>query len=246
MRLSDPGISKTFLDQLNEDIFLELQLFEEEIRRTTLFLAFIPGEKIVPQKEERSVIERIFTESMLPLYLVLTTLTFIFFWIFGIYGPLIYVGMVFALSIFSGKIVARTGQWKITEKQQEIILLQYHFSPENFEDFRKKYAKKISEIRKKIYNISVAVGKQPDCNLSSKIFSEYGINCRAENLSVKRVNIYQLVKKAAEKFKIAIPKIVVSNTIIPNAAAAGASAGLGTVLITTGILSQLKRMNCIV
>lgn len=240
MRHSNSGISKTFLDQLYEDLFLTVQLFEEEIRKTTLYLAFMPSEKIVPEKERRGVIGRIFTESMLPLYVMLTTLTFVLFWIFGVYGPLVFVILVFALSILSGKIVARSGQWKITEEQQEIILLQYHFSPEKFEDFRKKYAKNISEIRKRIYDASIAVGKPPDCGISSRIFSEYGIDCRAENLSVKRVNVYQLVKKAAEKFGLQMPKIVVSNTIIPNAAAAGPSAGLGTVMISTGILTQLE------
>ncbi len=240
MRLSDSGISKIFLDQLYEDLFLMVQLFEEEIRKTTLYLAFMPGEKIVPEKERRGVIGRIFTESMLPLYVMLTALTFVFFLIFGIYGPLVFVTLMFVLAIFSGKIVARSGHWNITEDQQEIILLQYYFSPEKFEDFRKKYAKNISEIRKRIYENSIATGKPPDCEVSSRIFSAYGIDCKAENLSVKRVNIYQIVKRAAEKFGLPTPKIVVSNTIIPNAAAAGPSASLGTVMITTGILTQLE------
>ncbi len=240
MRLSDSGISKTFLDQLYEDLFLMVQVFEEEMRKTTLYLAFVPGEKIVPQKEGRGVIGRIFTESMLALYVLLTALTFVFFLIFNVYGPLVFVILMFVLAIFSGKIVARSGHWEITENQQEIILLQYHFSPERFEDFRRKYANNISEIRKKIYDVSIAIGKLPDCEVSSRIFSDYSISCRAENLSVKRINVYQIVKKAAEKFRLPTPKIVVSNTIIPNAAAAGPSVSLGTVMITTGILTQLE------
>jgi heat shock protein HtpX len=240
MMRSDLSISKTFLDQLYEDLFLTVQLFEEDIRQTTLYLAFMPGEKIVPEKESRGVIGRIFTESMLPLYVMLTALTFVFFVIFGNYGPTVFVILVFALSIFSGKIVAKSGHWTITEKQQEIILLHYHFSPEKFKEFRKKYATNIAEIRKKVYDASVAVGKLPECGTSSGIFAEYGIDCRAENFSVKRVNVYQLVKKAAEKFGLSMPKIVITNTIIPNAAAAGPYAGLGTVMITTGILTQLE------
>ena len=240
MRRSDSEISKTFLDQLYEDLFLMIQLFEEEMRQTTLYLAFMPEEKIVPEKEQRGIIGRIFTESMLPLYVILTALTFVFFSMFGMYGPLVFFVLMFAFSIFSGKIVALSGQWTITEKQQEIILLHYHFSPERFRDFKSKYAKNIAEIRKRIYDASIAVGKIPECRVSSKIFSEYGINCSAENLSVKRINVYQLVKKAAEKFGLPIPKIVISNTIILNAAAAGPAASLGTVLITTGILTHLK------
>ncbi len=240
MRCSDPEISKKFLDQLYEDLFLTVQLFEEEIRKTTLYLAFMPGEKIVSEKENRGVIGRIFTESMLPIYVLLTGLTFVFFLTFGVYGPIVFIILMFGLSIFSGKIVAKTGHWRITEKQQEIVLLQYHFSPDKFVDFKEKYAKNIAEIRKKIFDGSIAAGKLPNCKTSSEIFSKYGIDCISENISVKRVNVYQLVKQAAEKFGLKLPKIVVSNTIIPNAAAAGPSAGLGTVLITTGILTQLE------
>jgi heat shock protein HtpX len=240
MKLSDPGISKTFLDQLYEDLFLTVQAFEDEIRKTTLYLAFMPGKKIIPEKERRGIIGRIFTDSMLPLYIMLTTLTFAFFWIFGIYGPLVFVILMFGLAVFAGKIAGRGGNWKITKDQQEIVLLQYSFSPEKFSEFQEKYAEKISEIRKKIYDSSIAVGKLPNCEVSRAIFSEYGIDCKSENIAVKRINIYQIVKKAAEKFGLTTPKIVVSNTIVPNAAAAGPTATLGTVIITTGILTQLE------
>jgi len=237
---SDSKISKVLIDQLYEDLFLMVQLFEEENRKTTLYLAFMPGEKITTKKEQRSMIGIIFTESMLSLYIALMALTFVLFWIFGSYGPIIFVISIFILSILSGKIVAKSGDWKISKEKQELILLQYHFSPETFENFRKEYGKNITEIKRRIYETSLAVGKLPDCIVSSKIFSDYGINCKAENLSVKRINIYQIVKKAAEKFYLTLPKIVVKNTIIPNAAAAGPNASLGTVLITTGILSQLE------
>jgi heat shock protein HtpX len=215
-------------------------LFEEEIRKTTLYLAFTPDKNIFPEKENRSLVGRIFTDSMLPLYVMLTALTFVFFLAFGIYGPIVFVILVFALSIFSGKIVARAGDWKITEDQQEIILLQYSFSPENFKDFKEKYSKNIHEIRKKIYDVSIAVGAQPSCQVSSGIFADYGIDCKSENLSIKKINVYQIVKKAATKFGLSTPTIVVRNTIIPNAAAAGPVASLGTVMITTGILTQLE------
>jgi heat shock protein HtpX len=240
MRPSDSKISKTFLNHLYEDIFLMVQLFEEDIRKTTLYLAFMLKERNIKKKEQRSIIGRIFTESMLSLFILLSTLTFVLFFIFGSLGPLIFVAFLFSLSILVGKIVAKSGDWKITKEEQEIILLQYHFSPETFEEFRKKYANIISEIKKKIYNNSIAKGKIPSCEVSSKIFSEYGIDCKTENLSIKKINIYEIVKKVADKFGLTLPTIVVKNTIIPNAAAAGATPRIGTILITTGIMHQLE------
>jgi len=240
MKTSDSDISKAFLDQLYEDLFLTVQLFEEEIRKTTLYLGFVPGEKMVPESESRGIIGRIFTESMLPLYMGLTALTFLFFWLFNEFAPLIVVALGFVLSLSSGKLVAKSGHWKITEEQPEVFLLQYYFSPEKFKGFRKKYAQNIFEIRRKIYEASIAVGKPIDCGTASGIFSDYGIDCRPENLVVKKVNLFQIVKKAAEMFGLSIPEIVVVNSIIPNAAAAGPSPSLGTVMVTTGILTQLE------
>jgi heat shock protein HtpX len=240
MKLSGPGILKPFLDQLYEDLFLIVQLFEEEIRKTTLYLAFVPGEKIVPEREKAGLLARIFTDSMLPLYIVLMTLTFLFFWIFNMYAPIVFVGVSFVLSLFSGKLIARIGNWKITEDQPEIHLLQYHFSPDKFKEFRKKHAKKIPAIRKEIYETTVATDKPIDCETAGKVFANYGIDCEAKDFSVKKVNLFQIVKKTSNKFGLPMPKIVVANTIIPNAAAAGPSPSLGTIMVTTGIMTQLE------
>jgi len=240
MKLSDPSIPKSFLDQLYEDLFLIVQLFEEENRKTTLYLAFVPGEKIVPKREKAGLPARIFTDSMLPLFVALMALTFLFFWIFGWYAPLIFVGVSFLLALFSGKLIARSGDWKITKEQPEIHLLQYHFSPDEFGEFRKKHAKKIPEIRKRIYEATIAAEKPIDCKTAGEVFANYGIDCEPEDFSVKKVNLFQIVKKASNDFGLPVPKIVVANTIIPNAAAAGPSPRLGTILVTTGIITQLE------
>jgi len=240
MKLSSLGVSKSFLDELYEDLFLIVQLFEEETRKTTLYLAFMPGEKIVPEREKAGLPVRIFTDSMLPLFIALMALTFLFFWIFGWYAPLIFVGLSFVLALFSGKVIARSGNWRITKDQPEIHLLQYHFSPDEFEDFRKKHAKKIPKIRKGIYEATIAAEKPIDCETAGGVFANYGIDCKPEDFSVKKVNLFEIVKKASNSFGLPMPKIVVANTIIPNAAAAGPSTGLGTILVTTGILTQLE------
>jgi len=48
-----------------------------------------------------------------------------------------------------------------------------------------------------------------------------------------------MVKNIADRFRFPVPKIVVSNMMVPNAAASGPSPSRGLVLITTGLLVQL-------
>jgi heat shock protein HtpX len=177
---------------------------------------------------------------MLPLFVALTALTFLFFYIFGPYGPLIFVGVSFTLSLFSGKLIARSGDWKITEEKPEIHLLQYNFPPEKFEEFREKHAGRIPEIRKEIYEATIAADKPIECETAGKVFAKYGIDCDEEDFVVKKVNLYQIVEKAADMFDLPMPEVVVANTIVPNAAAAGPTSRLGTVLVTTGIMTQLE------
>jgi heat shock protein HtpX len=52
--------------------------------------------------------------------------------------------------------------------------------------------------------------------------------------------VYDIVKKAADSFNLPTPKIVISNTMVPNAAATGPSPSRGLVLITTGLLVHLN------
>jgi len=240
MKLRDSSIPKSFLDQLYEDLFLIVQLFEDEVRKTTLYLAFMPGERIVPKREKTGLLARVFTDSMLPLYIALMALTFVFFWIFGGLAPLIFVGVSFVLALFSGRLIAKGGDWKITKDRPEIHLLQYHFSPEEFEEFRKKHAMKIPEIRKGIYEATLAADKPIDCETAGKVFSGYGIDCEPADFSVKKVNLFQIIEKASNRFGLSMPEIVVTNTIIPNAAAAGPTPRLGTIMVTTGIMTQLE------
>ena len=100
-------------------------------------------------------------------------------------------------------------------------------------------------IKKEIYDEILAKRDEIDCEAAQKVFGKYGITCQPENLSVKKVNVYELVKKVSGKFGFSVPKIVVSNTMVPNAAASGPSPSRGVVLITTGLLVQLEEAEVI-
>jgi heat shock protein HtpX len=240
MRPSFEGVQRSFLDQLNEDLFLVVQLYEEEVRKTTLYLAFMPGEKLAHKKERTNTRLRLFSDSMLLIYIALMASTFVFFFAFGSYAPLFFVCFSFLLAIFSGNLIARTADWKVTRDRAEVHLIQYNFSPEDFKEFREKYAKVIPEIRREIYATTVAVDKPIDCEIAGRVFAKYGVECKEKDFSVKKVNLYQIVEKAATSFGVKTPKIAVINSLIPNAAAAGPSPGTGTIMVTTGLMTQLE------
>ncbi|MDT8781028.1 MAG: M48 family metalloprotease [Candidatus Bathyarchaeota archaeon] len=240
MNISGSGVSKKFLDNLYEDLFLVVQLFEEEARKSTLYFAFAPGEKTVDENSKNGLRIRLFSDSMVSLYVALLGVTFFLFWFFGWYAPIIFVFISFGLALFSGKLLARGADWIITEQQPEILILQYRLSPEEKEAFRKDKKKIHAQIRKELFHATLASDKPLTCETANSVFTKYGINCNQTNFLIRRVNLYNIVRNVAEKFRLAIPKVVVTNSVIPNAAAAGPSAKLGTVIVTTGILTQLE------
>jgi heat shock protein HtpX len=113
-------------------------------------------------------------------------------------------------------------------------------------EFSKGYPpEQVAKIKKEVYDEILSKHGEIDCSSAQKVFEKYGVSCQAENLTSKKVNVYELVKKIADKFGYPMPKIVVANTILPNAAASGPSPSRGLVLITTGLLVQLEEKEVI-
>ena len=47
---TDETLSQNIIDDLKEDLIINVQLFEEKVRRTTLYFAWVKGEEIAPEK----------------------------------------------------------------------------------------------------------------------------------------------------------------------------------------------------
>jgi len=244
MTPSDASISQDTLERLREDLVVSVELFEERVRRTTLYFSWVKGEKIIPERlpsTKSRATHQIFTGNMLYLYVIMMMASIFLFSILGSYAPLVIIGFQLLAILFSDKITLRLGEWRIDSKNPEVHLLQYHLPVKEFLEFQAKYgADAILRMKSDIYERSFSVGNEPSCEVGEEIFSKYGMKCDPERMTVKTVNVYDIVKRAAEKFNIPTPKIAILNTMLPNAAATGPSPGRGAVLVTTGLLVQLE------
>ena len=241
---SDETVPQTALDRLKEDLIIAVQLFEEEVRKTTLYFAWVEGEEVIPERaplRRRNLLYRMFTESMLLLFIMFMAASILLFMILGMYAPIALVAFQLVMVLFSDKIVIKMGDWRVTQKNPNIHLLQYHLPVEEYKEFSEKYSRDtLIKIKGEIYEKTLAVGKSVDCETADEVLSKHGFKCLPENMSTKTVNVYQIVREVAERFKLPVPKIVIANTILPNAAASGPSPKRGIILITTGLLVQLE------
>jgi len=248
---SDETVPQRALDQLKEDMIIGVQLFEEQVRRTTLYFAFVEGEEVISEKQllgSKKALSRVFTESMLLLFIIFIGASFLLLYILSyylpiavIYIPIFLIILQFVMVLNSHKIIARIGDWPVGPKNPKVHILQYHLPMEEFKQFQGKQAREtLVKMKKEIYEKTLALGKEIDCETAHDVFLSHGFECVPENLSTKTVDVYQLVKTTADTFNLPVPKVVISNTMAPNAAASGPSPSHGIVLITTGLLVQLE------
>ena len=236
-------ISEDEILQAKEDVDIAVDIFETQVRKNSLFFAWREGESVVPEtvsgKENKSL-RRIFLETQILFMAIFMSVGLFLFFLIGPLVPIILLAIQFVFVFYSNKIVARSADWHVTEKNPFIHILQYPLSSEENESVKKIPKEDFVKLKKEIYEATIAENGELDCQKAHEIFSEFGIDCKRENLIARKVNVYDIVKRTADRFGYKVPEIIVSNTLLPNAAASGPSPSRGMVLITTGTLLQLE------
>jgi heat shock protein HtpX len=243
---------ETTIAEARQDVVIATEMFEEKARNVTWYFAWREGEDIVPEKvklHEKSF-NRLFLETQilltfvfiglgLGLFVVVYTFYPKYFWIV----PIALIASQFVFVFYSNKIIARSGDWTITKDNPIIHFLEYQppvGSLGTLDDYKQIPPEQLVTLKKEVYDEIMAKRGVIDCQEAEKIFTKYNVSCRLGSLKAKKINVYELVKKVADRFGYKVPKIVISNTMVPNAAASGPSPSRGIVLITTGLLVQLE------
>jgi heat shock protein HtpX len=248
----EKNIPDSALTEAKQDIVIATRMFEEKARKATWYFAWREGETIVPEKvkaQEKSF-NRLFLETQILFFIVFIVLGMGFFIVISAFfpewfwiAPLALIAVQFVFVFFSNKIIARTADWTITKQNPIIHFLEYHLPAGTLgtlDDLQQTPSEQLVALKKEVYDEILAKKGEIDCAQAEKVFSKYNVSCKQDNMTAKKVNVYELVKKVADRFGYKVPKIIVSNTITPNAAASGPSPSRGIVLITTGLLVQLE------
>jgi len=245
-------VPENVITEARQDIVIATQMFEEKARKATWYFAWREGGDIVPEKvkaHEKSF-NRLLLETQILLFTVFTIAGMALFIVTAVYYPdwfwivpLVLMAGQFILVFYSGNLIARTADWVITKDNPVIHFLEYHLpvgALGTLDELKETSPEQLVAIKKEVYEEILAKKGAIDCEEAQKVFAKYNVTCQESNLHAKKVNVYELVKKVADKFGYKMPKVVVSNTMIPNAAASGPSPSRGVVLITTGLLVQLE------
>jgi len=213
-----------------------------EQSKPSLFLIFSPKMNIIPGAKEgglKKFLASIIFGNMLYLFIITLIFSLIVYQFFQSYTPFVLVIGSFVLVLLAPKLLAARGEFDITSDNPSIHIAELRMKRNEFDQVMKTCFPKISEIKKKIYESTLAIGKDLDQDTITKSLNDYGAVCTPEAVNIKRVDVYHIVKDLADKFGFRVPKITLLNVLPPNAAATGVSPRHATVLVTSGLIAQM-------
>jgi uncharacterized membrane protein len=199
------AVSEDEILQAKEDVDVAVDMFEQQVRKNSLFFAWREGESVVPEgisgKENKSL-RRIFLETQILFMALFMGVGLFLFYLIGPLVTIILLAIQFVFVFYSNKIVARSADWHVTEKNPYIHILQYPLSPGEDDPVKKIPKEDFAKLKKEIYKETIAENGELDCQKVHEIFSKFGIDCKRENLIARKVNVYDVVKRTAR----ALPK----------------------------------------
>ena len=103
-----PEIPRELLDEIRDDIVITVGHFEEQMRRTTLYFAWVEGQKVIPEKMRRRsgrTLDRLFSDSMILLMIAFMVINFAVIFLLvpyiGFYAILINLGSYYIFHSYS-------------------------------------------------------------------------------------------------------------------------------------------------
>lgn len=239
--MSSEGRNEPFEKQLHDVLLMVVQFFEEEARKSTLYMAFVPGSpKTAELRKGRSPIRALFSGNMINLFLLSILIGVFLFLFFGNLAPILMIALMLALVLSAGRISAAGSPWRITQNNREVVLVQHQVPEGQLGIYLHDRKENIRTAKKNAYEM---FNSCPDLVCASEIaqvFRDAGLPAEDKEFLVRRLDIYGLVERVASMFKVHVPTIVISQDPRPNAAATGFTRELGTMIITIGLLMQLE------
>ncbi len=243
---SSMGRDEAFEKQLENVLLMVVQFYEEEARKSTLYVAFLPGSpKTAKLGRSTSLFRVIFSGNMMTLFLLSILIGVIVLSIMAAiglaeYAPFVMIALLLGLVLSAGRLSSLRSPWRITPRAREVIIVQHQVPEGMLQMYVGEFRDRISVAKKNVYDMFRDCPGDACAEKVAEVFANAGLPAKPETFLVKRVDVYSIVESVAKKFNMAVPAIVVSQDARPNAAATGFTKSLATMIITMGLLVQLE------
>jgi len=238
---STQGPNEAFANQLKDILLMTIQFFEEEARKSTLYMAFMPGRpKTAEVRRRRSAFKVVFGGNMLNLFLLSILIGVPLILVLGEYAPLALLGLMTLLVLSAGRLSSLRTPWRVTKDTREVVIVQHMVPEGELGKFRSEHRDRVKAAKQKAYDTFGDCPSDLCAEKMAEIFVSSGLPADKNDFLVRRVDVYGIVERVAAKFGMDVPAIVVTQDVNPNAAATGFTKSLATMIITLGLLVQLE------
>lgn len=192
------------------------------------------------ERAGRAILRRIFRGNAMNLFLFFLLLSFVFVLILGDDALIAVIAFQSLILVFSDRLSLAVGSVRPTNKEPDVTVVSVQVTRETIKDIRRKASGAVGAIRRHL--LESASQGNPLTESRGAVVSalrESGVETSEDAVSIKTRHVFGIVERAAGKFGLAVPKVVISNTPSDNASAMGVSPSRSTVTITAGALEDL-------
>jgi len=219
----------------------------QNIKTTSLYFVIGASEEHSEAPNQRglmrSIVKRIFTGNTTSLFLSFILLSFVLFFVIGVYTVFVLIITQLIALVFSDKIVYRLGNVRPDPERPLVSVISVRSNAKTLKSVSQHGKKILSQIREEIANrASATYSAAANEELKSVVIGsllKHGIIATGQEISVKTRDVYSIVHEVSDKFGRQTPKITIANTVVSNASATGISSSRSTVMITAGSLEDL-------
>jgi heat shock protein HtpX len=233
------------VENIRDVVRYAIRSFEDYVRRSSIFLTFVESASIYPDKytsRKGKIIEKLFSDNMLPFFLLFMMLNIMLFAIFQYYAPFMLVLLQLIILLNADNIMTSMADWALNEKRRRIYVVQYILSPQEYEWFILNFTQdRLMEVKKAVFEETLALGNTPEPEVVSKIFSLYGFQASSDKIVVHSFDIFDIVENARRRYNLPRIKLALINTLVANAAATGIIPWKSAIIVTTGLLAKLNK-----
>ncbi|RLE95093.1 MAG: hypothetical protein DRN04_01150 [Thermoprotei archaeon] len=238
------------LNEISQIIELYTYFFIETEGFGHVYFIYVPGQPIIPLRQltrKHKIVERLFFENMIYLFVFSMLISVGIYLLLSAFIPLEYLPIAIILSqtpliIFAPQIIEALTDWVITRDFPLVVIVDISLPFNEYDNFVKNIFNKYKyEIKREIYNvISKNFTSEENSQKIASILEKYGASVDPLHIKIRITDLYSLVTTVFEKYNLKVPKIILSNIIIPNAAASGVLSSNSVLLITSGLLVKLN------
>ncbi len=239
------GVNPLLLERAASLVESAVRLFAETGGYGVAYFVFVTGRQLIPPRTESKAfrtLQTLFFNNLVFVFAISMIISFIVYAAFGSYAPLVLVLMQVPLMLLVHKLIPfMIGDWLVDPAHREVYLIGIRMPLERYQELLQRVlAPRRFEIKRMLYATSLGLGAEPTEQQVKSVLAEYGLDPQEYAVEVRRIDLYGIVERVSRAYGFSRPpKVYVSNTVVPNAAATGIGGPLSAVIVMTGLLTRL-------